>query len=397
MDIRTLIDAYMGCRSNKLRSPDSVMFSLHEERDLARLCRDVNNRTLVPFLYAFIAPRPAPREVIACLMQGKILQYYFDLHIRPKTEALLTGRTFNNRIGYGPEKAIERLHEDIRRVSENYTRDCYVITRDITAYFPSTNLDRSYRHYRELIEREYPEGETRDDLLFILQRTNYAYPDIHARLRSPRWKWDPIIRAGKSIIFNARPGRGACLGNQYWQVEKNFDLNDFDHFQVDTCGLHYCRFVDDMVWVVQNKKAALAHVALSERMLLEEYGYKMHQRKRYCQHFSKGVKFIGSWLKYDRTYVGERVIRHAKEAITTWNRNASASNLEHFLGSINSYLGLMKHRDAYGIIRFLVEKVSPRWSRFCTYDDTRRCFVAVPGYRHNEILKRKYHFKTRKK
>ena len=393
MELDTLINDYFGCRENKRRSTDSIHFELHWERDLARLERDFQNRVLVPFLYAFLAPRPRLREVIACLMQMKILQYHFDIKVRPLVEERLTDRTFNNRIGYGPDKAVERLMEDIRIVSRNYTRDCYIISRDIKAYFPSSDLQRSYDTYTKLIEENIQDPQERDDLLYILLRVNYAYPRHNAILRSPRAKWEEIIRSGKSVIFNNDPNRGACLGNQFWQVEKNFDLNEFDHFQVDTCGLHYIRFVDDMRWVVENKQAGLAHVALSEKILKEQYGYEMHPNKRACQHFSKGGEFIGTWWKYDRTYVGNRVVRHAEEAIRKWNRLASENALEHFLGSINSYLGMMKHKNAYAIIRNLVDLVSPKWGRYCEFNDARRCFEARPGYRHNEILERKYLFK----
>ncbi|MCR5842111.1 MAG: hypothetical protein K6G86_08565, partial [Bacteroidales bacterium] len=343
MDTKTLIADYLGCRANKRRSPDSVHFELHWERDLVRLERDFADRTLVPFLYSFIAPRPRPREVIACLMQGKILQYHFDRIVRPLVEAELTDRTFNNRIGYGPDKAVELLMEDIREVSENFTRDCYIIGRDIRAYFPSSDQDRSYQRYRNLIERSIPKGQEREDLLQILQRVNYSYPEAHVHLRSPKSLWAPIIASGKSVIFNGTPGRGACLGNQYWQVEKNYDLNDFDHFQVDTCGLRYLRFVDDMRWVVQNKQAGLAHVALCEQMLWEQYGYRMHPDKRTCQHYTKGGQFIGAWFKMGRIYIGNRVVRHALQTLHFWNRNPSKRLLGHFLASMNSYLGMMKH------------------------------------------------------
>ena len=397
MDTKTFIDTYLGCRENKRRSPDSVYFELHWERDLKRLELDFEDRSLVPFLYGFIVKKPRPREVIACLMQGKILQWYFDLHVRPVVERRLTDRTFNNRVGFGPDKAVERLMKDIREVSHNFARDCWIITRDISAYFPSSDLDRSYEHYRALIEESFQDGGLRDDLLYILLRTNFAYPGTNARLRSPRRQWDPLIEAGKSVIFNGNPARGACLGNQYWQVEKNYDLNGFDHFQVDTCGLHYVRFVDDMAWVVDNLQAGLAHVALSEKMLLEEYGYRMHPRKRYQQHYTKGGEFIGTWFRMDRVYIGNRVVRNARKTIREWNRNPSRAKLPHFLSSVNSYLGMLKHRDAYGIIRDLVDLVSPRWLKWCHYNDDRRCFEANPGSRFNEILLDKYHFKLSKR
>ncbi len=396
MDLRTLIQDYRGCAANKRRSPDTVYFSLHEERDLVRLLDDFQDRSLAPLLYSFIDERPRPREVIACLMQGKIIQYHFDVRVRPEVEKKLTDRTFNNRVGYGPEVCLQCLMDDIRKVSRNYTRDCWIITRDISAYFPSTDLDRSYAHYRELIEECWPEGEERDDLLYILLRINYSYPAENVRLRGPKWKWDPVIKAGKSVIFNCQDGHGACLGNQYWQVEKNYDLNDFDHWQVDVCGMHYGRFVDDMYWIVDNLEMGLAHVALSERKLLEEYGYRMHPRKRYQQHVRRGGRFIGTWFKDGRLYVGNRVVRHAREAIRHWNRLASPAMLGHFLSSVNSYLGMMRHRCAYRIIRSLADMVSPRWLRYCHFDEDRRCFVANDGYSHNEILTRRYDFTLHK-
>lgn len=394
--MRTLIDDYLGCRANKRRSPDSVHFELHWERDLARLLGDFNDRTLVSFLYAFVNPNPRDREVIACLMGSKTLQYHFDLHVRPLVEERLTNSTFNNRIGFGCDRAILKARDDIRKVSKNYTRDCYIIKRDIKSYFPSTDLDRSYESYRALIEECIEDKDEKNDLLYILQRVNYAYPQEHARLRSPRFRWDDIIAAGKSVIFNNDPKHGACLGNQFWQVEKNYALAEFDRFQVDTCGLHYTRFVDDMVWVVENLQAGLAHVATSEKTLMEEFGYQMHPRKRYQQHYSKGVTFLGAKIKFDRIYASDRAVRNCKMAIRKWNRLVYPSMLGHFLDSINSYLGNFKHKNAYGVIRDLVDEVSPKWEKYCHYNDDRRCFEANEGYKHNDILKRKYHFKFNK-
>lgn len=396
MVLRTLIDDYLGCRANKRRSPDSVHFELHWERDLARLLGDFNDRTLVSFLYAFVNPNPRDREVIACLMQLKILQHHFDLRVRPLVEEGLTGSTFNNRVGYGCDRAILKTRDDIRKVSKNYTGDCYIIKRDIKSYFPSTDLDRSYENYRALIEERIEDGGEKDDLLYILHRVNYAYPQEHARLKSPRFRWDGIITDGKSVVFNNDPKRGACLGNQFWQVEKNYALAEFDRFQVDTCGLHYTRFVDDMVWVVDNLQAGLAHVATSEKMLIEEFGYQMHPRKRYQQHYSKGVTFLGAKIKFGRIYASDRVVRNCKMAIRKWNRLAYPSMLGHFLDSINSYLGNFKHKNAYGIIRDLVDEVGPKWEKYCHYNDDRRCFEANEGYRHRELLERKYHFRLNK-
>lgn len=49
-----------------------------------------------------------------------------------------------------------------------------------------------------------------------------------------------------------------------------------------------------------------------------------------------------------------------------------------------------------GVKRGLMDEVSPEWWRYCLYDDERRCLVAGGCYKHNEILKRKYHFRFNK-
>lgn len=396
MEVDTIIEDYLGNRANKRRSIDSMHFELHWERDLMRLLDDINNRSLDPFIYSFIRNKPRPREVIAALMQSKIPQYHFDRLVRPIVESELTDRTFNNRIGYGCNKAIETLINDVIEVSHRFTRPAYIITRDIKAFFPSTNLNRSYDIYKDLIFRSFGNGDERDDLLYILMRVNYAYPQLHTRLLSPRYQYDDIANDGKSVVFNHNYDRGACLGNQFWQVQKNYDLAEFDRWQVVDCGMRYGRFVDDMWWVVDNLHAGLAHIAHSEKVLKEKFGYTMHPRKRYQQHYSKGVSFLGVHIKFDRVYTNDRTIRNFRMAIRKWNRLAYPSQIEHFLSSINSFLGLMKHRNDYGKIRNLVEEVSPKWLKYCHYNDNRRCFEANVGYKHNDILICKYGFKFNK-
>lgn len=44
-----------------------------------------------------------------------------------------------------------------------------------------------------------------------------------------------------------------------------------------------------------------------------------------------------------------------------------------------------------------VEEVSPKWLKYCHYNDDRRCFEANEGYKHNDILIRKYGFKFKNK
>ncbi len=119
-------------------------------------------------------------------------------------------------------------------------------------------------------------------------------------------------------------------------------------------------------------------------------------------HFDTIVRPLVEAELTDRTfnnrigYGGDRTIRNCRMAIRKWNRLAYPSQLEHFLASINSFIGLMKHRNDYGKIRDLVDEVSPKWLKYCHYNDDRRCFEANEGYKHNDILIRKYGLKFNK-
>lgn len=147
MDTKTFIDAYLGCRSNKRRSPDSVYFELHWERDLKRLELDFDDRSLVSLLYAFVAPRPRPREVIACLMQGKILQYYFDINVRPKVENELTDRTYiGNRVVRNAKKHIENWNGHVSKDNIDH------FIASINSYTGQMKHHAAYNIIRDLVD-----------------------------------------------------------------------------------------------------------------------------------------------------------------------------------------------------------------------------------------------------
>lgn len=391
MRLEELIQAFHGCRANKKRTIDAMHFDLHRERDLVRLHEDFEDRDLVPLLYSFIATKPRYREVNACLMQGKVIQYYFDQRVRPIVEEELTDRTYNNRKGYGPDQAVNQLLSDIYEMSGGFTRDCWVFFRDIRAYFPSACLQQSYERYRRLIERRFPEGRERDDLLYILMRTTWSYTAWHTKLKSPKWKWT-FIEPHKSVVMSRNPWRGAALGNQHWQVERNYALNDFDHRQTERNDLRYGRFVDDMWWVFGNKAQGLLYMKEVEAGIAR-MGYQLHPLKRYCQHYTKGGSFISTPFRIDRVYVNNGVVNRVRLKIAWWNKHVGVRFLASFQACMNSYLGKMKRLNAYGVIRNLLERITRRWWRLCYFDDKHKCIRANYEYRRNALLMDKYHFK----
>ena len=384
-----LMAAYRTARSNKRRSADSVEFEINAERNLCRLLRDINDRTLRPTAYTFVTMNPRPREIFACDMGLRIVHHYLDIRLRPIIERKLTDRTFNNRIGYGQSAAVNRLASDIYEVSAGFTRDAYIIKADIWGYFPNASQDIVYGQLSRLVIDEY-EGDDKEDLLYMLSASVYSYPTHHCRRKSPIAKWRHI--PDDKSLFRKPDGIGAAIGHLIWQNAMNYYLNDFDHYVTETLGLHYVRFVDDMVFVVENKEAFLPHMETFRKML-ESYGCTMHPRKFYCQHCSKGVEFIGAVLKLDRIYPTTRVVRRALRQVRNLNRCAESSKVMTLVQSLNSYLGIFKTRNGYGWARTVMGAVSPKWRKYCRFDLGRVAIVPREGFSATDILDKRFHFK----
>ena len=113
VSFRGLYPIYLITRKHKRNSADCVEFELHWQRNLLRLALDMNDRTLQPTAYTFVATRPKAREVFACDMGQRICDHYIAEDMRPHIERRLTDRTFNNRIGKGLNAAINQIAEDI--------------------------------------------------------------------------------------------------------------------------------------------------------------------------------------------------------------------------------------------------------------------------------------------
>lgn len=410
MDKEKFIEAYYTTRKNKRRSADSVEFELHWERNLVRLMNGLEDHTFTPSAYTFIATRPRPREVFACEMALRVVHHYIDMRIRPLLESEMTDRTFNNRVGYGAIEAVNCVISDIYDVSQGFTKDAWIIKMDLKGYFPNASQEIVFRQLSDLVERRY-KGEDKDLLQFMIMRSVFSYPTRHCYRKSALDKWKDI--PDSKSLFKKPEGIGGAIGHLIWQNAMNYYLNDIDHWIigspignissslcgvseserfVDGLGLHYVRFVDDMLIVTDNKECTLVQIQEIRRRLAA-LGCELHDKKFYCQHYTKGVDFIGTHIKIDRVYVNDRVVRNMREAIHQFNRCVSVKKLESFLSSINSYLGILKGRNAYAIMCNLLKEVSPKWVKYCHFNEARRCFQANEGYRHTQLIAKKYNLK----
>ena len=392
--IEDFIDAYFVTRKNKRRSRDSVEFEMHFERDILRLIDDLQNHTYTPSSYTFIVDSPGPREIFACGMSLRIIDHYIEHRLHDIMEYALTDRTFNNRLGYGGVAAINTLISDIYDVSKGFTRDAWVIKTDLKGYFPNAIREVAYQQLSSLMEENY-HGKDIDLMRYMLLLSIHSDPTRDCYRASPIEKWSDYPR--EKSLFTKPAGIGGAIGRLMWQLAMNYYINDVDHFMIDECGMHYIRFVDDIVIVTDNKEGALTLVP-KIRAMVEEKGCTLHPKKFYCQHYTKGVEFLGSHIKKDRVYVNNRTVRNALSKVAYFNSIRPAPRrVESFICSMNSYLGIFKGRNAYNITKRFIARINPAWWKYCHFNEERQCIQANEGYGHVELICRRYNLILKKK
>ena len=308
----------MTARRNKRRSADQVEFELHWEANCLRLYDEVVNRCVMPTAYTFVTDYPKPREVFASDMSTRILHHYLDLRLRPLLEQRLSPHTFNNRVGMGQNACQNALISDIYEVSHGFTRDAWIIKVDMSGCFPNIRQDVAYRQLEEVIIKDY-HGEDKDELLYMLQVCVFSYPTHHCYRKSPREKWQKIP-AHKSL-FSKPDGIGAAIGHLIWQNAVNYYFHEVDEWLM-VMGVRFERFVDDFAFVVENKTAFLTYTMPELRKRLAALGARLNEQKFYCQHYTKGVEWIGCHIKMDRIYVNRRIVRRGEQKVRQLNRRA---------------------------------------------------------------------------
>lgn len=392
--LEDLIQAYYFARQNKRRSRDSVEFELRLEARLAKLCREVNERTYrANQNYTFVVTRPRPREIFAAEMELRTLHHYIDWRINPLLEQYYSDRTYNNRIGKGGWKCIQHVQSDMREASENWIQSAWVIKTDLTGCFPNANKDVAYKLLTDFIKEHY-EGEDKDDLLWLIMIMVYANPQNHCYRRSSPQMWEYI--SPEKSLFSKDPTHGFPIGNLLSQHAMNLYYTAIDKWVTEVCGLRYCRFVDDMYFVADNKEAFLAYMMPELRKRLAVIDSRLNERKFYCQEVKRGVECLGSVIKCERIYLGNRTVHRAFNKIRELNkiRNKEA-HINRILDSFNSYSGLLKARNGYKILIRLRDELHKDWWQYVEFDEYRLCLVLKEEYNRRNQLNKKYNLKLR--
>lgn len=158
-------------------------------------------------------------------------------------------------------------------------------------------------------------------------------------------------------------------------------------------GLAPVNYVDDFAFVVRDKASFLTAMPYIRNYFAAERGLTMHPRKFYLQHYSKGIKFLGAVIKYNRVYTNNQTVARCFGKIHYYNeacRHSSrrkARHVEKLATILNSYLGLMRHFDTFNIRKRIAAEVGTVWCDYIRFDDDITTATVVKHFRQREICK----------
>ena len=373
--IEDIFQAYYDARANKRNSNSALEFEMKYEKNLVQLFHEIDSRSYTPRPYStFIIEKPVKREVFASNFRDRIVHHLIFNYINPIFDPVFINDSYSCRTGKGTLYGIRRVDYFIKSCSQNYKKDAYIMKLDIEGYFMSIDKIRLFDIIKaQIIKRQDKLNCDLDLILFLVEKTIFCDPTVDCVIKTKREAWQGLPKS-KSLFFS-HPGKGLPIGNLTSQLFANIYLNEIDQFIKRKLKFkYYGRYVDDMILIDNDKQRLVQAIPIIKDYLTNNLSLKLHPKKVYLQHFSKGVNFLGAFIKPYRILVGKRIKRNFYNRIfeEIYVLNVAKQESENykviywssakFRQLVNSYLGILRQSDSYvirkGVVELIIEVLS---------------------------------------
>lgn len=342
--------AWRAARRKKLPSANQLDFERQWPDGLLDIQQDLTSGTWSPRpTVCFIAKRPKAREIHAPDFRDRIVHHWLVPHLESIWEPKFIHDSFSNRVGKGTMAAVERCSQYLREVRDGEGGGWY-LQLDIANFFNTIHRPTLWRILKSGLQRAAAPEIVQRVTHALLKRSPLASgvedrstPAEHAR-----------VPAHKRLT-NAGPGLGLPIGNLSSQFFSNVYLDRLDQFVKHVLkAKRYLRYVDDFVLFHRDREQLAAWRDQIEAFLRDELCLELKADQR-LKPISAGVDFLGYECFAGHRLIRRRVIGHAREKLTAWERRhvregvATATPAEFRLASAiwQSYLGHFGHGSAH--------------------------------------------------
>lgn len=396
-----LYDAYIDCLKRKRSTRNAQLFVFEESRFLYELYCDINNlKYNIGKSIAFCVDKPVKREVFAADFRDRIVHHLVVSKIINALENEFIDDSYSCRKGKGTDYGINRCEMYMKKLSENYTKDCYIIKCDLKSFFMTISKELLLSKLTKFCDEKCHFSEDESFIVkYLLEKIVMNQPQLNCVRKQNIDHWDGLPK--EKSLFSCKEGYGLPIGNLTSQIFANFYLSEFDHFIKEVLKIEgYGRYVDDFFLIVETKEKAIeALKRINDK--LNSLGVTLHPKKLYIQKIQKGVKFIGAVLKKDRKYIANRSKGNFFQKVKALtdellkqekvHETPSEEFLTHAVSSFNSYLGFLKHYMTFKIKKkiFISEMFKP-WLKYIYYNDNLTKVSIFEDYRTIPHKKKNY-------
>lgn len=362
IDIEELFQAYYDCRSNKRNTANAIAFEMNYESKLLQLCEEINNGTYtLGRSIAFVVEKPVKREIFAADFRDRVVHHLLINKLNPLFEKQFIYDSYSCRVNKGTHFGINRITRFIRQCSQNYQLPCYILKLDIEGFFMHIDKNVLFDRLQLFINEKYTQPD-KELIIELCKKVIDNDPTKNCYIKGKKTDWDNLPHT--KSLFHSPENCGLPIGNLTSQIFANFYMDSFDHYIKHELQIkYYGRYVDDFVIVHPDKEYLKFLILQLSNFLLSTLHLNIHPRKIYLQSYEKGVQFLGTIIKPNRTYIAKRTKGNFYKTITEWNNfikennnKISRENLNLFLSSINSYLGMLKHYETYKLRKKMLLK-----------------------------------------
>ncbi len=361
-----MFEAYLGCRKTKRYTQNALKFEVDYEANLFELKEEIENGTYYPGRsIAFIVNKPVKREIFAADFRDRVVHHWLINKLNPLFENIFIQDSYACRVGKGTHNGVKRAGAFIKVCTENYTKDSYILKLDIQGFFMHINCNLLFTMLEKFINQYYTQPD-KALVLEITQKIIFNQPTQNCIIKGNKKDWDGLPK--NKSLFHSPSNCGLPIGNLTSQVFANFYMHQFDAFIKNELGLkYYGRYVDDFVIVHPDKDYLKSLIPKLSDFLVSTLQLTLHPKKIYLQHYSKGVKFLGTVIKPNRIYSANHTKGNFYNAIEKQNKiiqdhKPTKEEKAAFLSSMNSYLGIMKHYKSYKLRkRMIFKRLSGYW------------------------------------
>ncbi len=152
MHLSDLFQAYFDCRRRKRRTTQAIQFEQHYESNCIQLHREIMSGTYQPEHYQLIyVTDPVMREIFVPTFRDRVVHHLLANWLKPKLEKLYIYDNYAGREGRGTLFGIRRAEKFMRKVTQNYQKEGYVLKLDIESYFRSIPKETLWEKMQSVI------------------------------------------------------------------------------------------------------------------------------------------------------------------------------------------------------------------------------------------------------